>query len=159
DLYHHRFWSQAIRWAASDKPLLTGNRFVRFGTPQPVYSGGEPVKLVVRLSELAGADLAKLKVQARILRKDGPRKEEAAAVGSLRRRPLQRRVSDGTVRDLPGGQYSVELVIPGMEDKLKGPPGPDGNPAPLRSIFSVNRAESGEMLQLATNWDLLQEMA
>src|SRR6185369_1298157 len=24
DTYHHRFWGQAIRWAASDKPLVTG---------------------------------------------------------------------------------------------------------------------------------------
>src|SRR5439155_8203489 len=27
DTYHHRFWGQAIRWAASDTPLLTGNEF------------------------------------------------------------------------------------------------------------------------------------
>src|SRR5262249_30983897 len=25
DTYHHRFWGQAIRWAASDKPLVAGN--------------------------------------------------------------------------------------------------------------------------------------
>src|SRR3712207_8983625 len=41
DTYHHRFWGQTIRWAASDKPLVTGNEFVRFGTPQASYAGGE----------------------------------------------------------------------------------------------------------------------
>ncbi|HZY89917.1 MAG TPA: vWA domain-containing protein, partial [Gemmataceae bacterium] len=35
DTYHHRFWGQAIRWAAADKPLVTGNTYVRLGTPQP----------------------------------------------------------------------------------------------------------------------------
>ena len=47
DTYHHRFWSQTIRWAAADKPLVTGNRFVRFGTPQALYRDDEPVKLTV----------------------------------------------------------------------------------------------------------------
>ena len=44
DVYHHRFWSQTIRWAASDKPLVAGNTFVRFGTPQamlPRRRGGQ----------------------------------------------------------------------------------------------------------------------
>ena len=30
DTYNHRFWSQVIRWAASDRALVAGNEFVRF---------------------------------------------------------------------------------------------------------------------------------
>ena len=34
DAYHHRFWGQAVRWAASGK-LAAGNRLVRFGPSRP----------------------------------------------------------------------------------------------------------------------------
>src|SRR5207245_5472020 len=54
DTYHHRFWGQAIRWAASEKPLVTGNEFVRFGTRDAVYRHGQDIDLVVRLAEEAG---------------------------------------------------------------------------------------------------------
>src|SRR5439155_12012709 len=47
DLYHHRFWGQTIRWAASDKPLVTGNEFLRFGAREPVYQKGQEVEVVV----------------------------------------------------------------------------------------------------------------
>src|SRR4029077_17423698 len=43
DTYHHRFWSQIIRWAASDKPQT------RFGSRAPVYAEGENVDVFVRL--------------------------------------------------------------------------------------------------------------
>src|SRR5205823_107569 len=53
DTYHHRFWGQAIRWAASDKPLLIGNEFLRFGPRRPAVPQGQEVDLVARLSETA----------------------------------------------------------------------------------------------------------
>ena len=51
DKYHHRFWSQVIRWAASDRALTAGNDFVRFGVREPVYRSDQEVELLVRLSE------------------------------------------------------------------------------------------------------------
>src|SRR5437868_5360782 len=48
DTYHHRFWGQVIRWAATDKPLVTGNEYVRFGTREPIYRAGQEIELVVR---------------------------------------------------------------------------------------------------------------
>ena len=159
DTYHHRFWSQTIRWAASDKPLATGNKFVRFGTPQAVFAGSEPVKVIARLSEAVTADLSKMKVQARILRKAGDKKEVAIAVVTLKRRTMQPRVFEGQVRDLPGGQYLIELDSPDLKDKLEGKPGADGKAAPLRAAFGVTQPESEEMLHLGTNWTLLKELA
>ena len=53
DTYHHRFWGQAIRWAASDKPLLVGNEFLRFGPRKPAVPQGQEVEMVVRLRETA----------------------------------------------------------------------------------------------------------
>src|SRR5262249_33555807 len=67
--YHHRFWGQVVRWAASDKPLVAGNEHVRFGTREPVYRQGQEVELSVRLGDevtplrpdaLAGARIVRL---------------------------------------------------------------------------------------------------
>jgi hypothetical protein len=159
DTYHHRFWSQTIRWAASDKPLVTGNAFVRFGTPQAVHGHGEPVKVRVRLTEEFGNIPRDLVARARIVRRDKGKKETAVALVPLKRREFQPRVLEGEVRDLPGGEYFIELSIPRFEDKLEGPPGPDGKPGTLRAEFTVGEGESGEMAHLATNWTLLKELA
>src|SRR5207245_350942 len=97
---------------ASDKPLVTGNKFVRFGTPQAVYAGSEPVKMIVRMTEEVTADLSKLKAQARIIRKEPDKKEVTVALVPLKQREMQPRVFEGQVRDLPGGHYLIELVIP-----------------------------------------------
>jgi hypothetical protein len=159
DTYHHRFWSQTIRWAASDKPLVTGNRFVRFGTPQAVYREDEPVKLSVRLTEELDKLPPGMKAEARIIRKDADNKETVAAVVPLTARAFQQRLLEGQVRDLPAGRYEIELAIPHLEDKLQSPPGPDGKSGPLRATFSVMPGENGELVQLATNFTLLKELA
>jgi hypothetical protein len=158
DTYHHRFWSQTIRWAASDKPLMTGNQFVRFGTPQGVYSSGEAVKVVVRLSEEIADIPPDLKAQAKIVRKGGGKKETVVAVVPLKQRDFQQRVLEGQLRNLSGGQYHVELDIPAFKDKLAAPP-EGGKPGTLKAPFSVTEGESGEMMHLGTNWALLKELA
>jgi hypothetical protein len=160
DTYHHRFWGQVIRWAAADKPLVSGNEFVRFGTRDAVYQQGQEVDLVVRLGEeLGGRTLpADALAGARILRRSGD-KEEAVALVPLHRKEAQPRVLEGRLRDLPAGQYAVELAIPELADKLNGPPGPDGTSSPLRAAFTVMPPESDEKIELATNWPLLEELA
>lgn len=159
DVYHHRFWSQAIRWAASDKPLIAGNEWVRFGAPEPVYKQGQAVDLVVRLAEEVrplGPDAA---AGARVLRQEAGGKEEAVALVPLERREAQPRVLEGQVRDLPAGQYAIELVIPELGDRLNGPTGPDGQPGKLRAGFTVSGPEGEEIVELSLNWPLLEEIA
>jgi hypothetical protein len=154
DTYHHRFWSQAIRWAASDKPLVAGNEFLRFGTPQPVYHRGEEVEVVARLSEELGPLKPDLAAGARILRQGkAGEKEEAVALVPLVRREAQPRVLEGKVRDLPPGGYAVELVLPDFADKTVTPAGP------LRAGFTLLPPESRELVHLQTNWPLLEELA
>jgi hypothetical protein len=161
DKYHHRFWGQVIRWAASDKPLVTGNEQVRFGTREPVYDQGQEVDVVVRLAEDVPPLSPESRAGARILRlgEGDPPSEEAVALVPLKARPAQPRVLEGRVRDLPAGQYRIELAIPELADKLIGPSGPDGQPGKLRAPFSVSPRDNPEMLELATNWQLLQELA
>jgi hypothetical protein len=160
DTYHHRFWGQAIRWAAADKPLVTGNAYVRLGTPQPVYRQGQEVELTVRLNDEAGPLKPDLLAAARVLRLDGG-KEQAVALVTLARRPGQPRVLTGTLRDLPPGQYGVELVIPDLADKLLTPEEPKSERAgkPLRASFTLLPPDSREAVDLETKWPLLEDLA
>jgi hypothetical protein len=153
DTYHHRFWGQAVRWAASEKPLVTGNSYVRFGTRDAVYRHGQEVDLVVRLSEEAGPLAPDALAGARVLRLKEDGKEEAVALVPLGRREAQPRVLEGKLRDLPAGQYAVELAIPEMGDKLR-----DAG-KPLRATFRVAAPEGEELVELATNYPLLEELA
>ncbi|HMC65675.1 MAG TPA: vWA domain-containing protein, partial [Gemmataceae bacterium] len=160
DTYHHRFWGQLIRWAASDKPLVIGNEHVRFGTREPVYRQGQEVDVVVRLGDNVPPLKPGALAGARILRQGNEGQSEAAlALVPLARRTAQPRVLEGRVRDLPAGQYTVELAIPELADKLLGPPAPNGKRTPLRASFSVSSGDSDELIDLATNWPLLEELA
>jgi hypothetical protein len=156
DTYHHRFWGQAIRWAAADKPLVAGNEYLRFGTPQPLYRQGEEVEVVVRLNEEAGPIKPDLLSAARVLRKDGKAgTEETVALLPLGKREGQPRVLQGKLANLPAGQYAVELAIPELAGKLDDP----ASKKPLRATFHVLPPESSEMIDLQTNWPLLEELA
>jgi hypothetical protein len=159
DERHHGLWGQTIRWAASDKPLVTGNEFVRFGTPQPVYRPDEPLQVIVRISEEAGALRPDMTAGARLIRLDGD-KEEAVALLELNRREAQPRVLEGQLSNLPPGRYAIELVIPDLADKLRaGSPEPGQPDRWMRSLFTVLPTESREMIDLETRWPLLRELA
>jgi hypothetical protein len=157
DAYHHKFWGAVLRWAASDKPLMAGNAFVRFGTPQPVYRRGEAVEVIARLNDALGPVKPDLLAGARVVRlPDRPGEEEKqAALAPLARRPAQPRVLDAKkLRDLPAGRYAVELAIPDLADRLKDKAG-----KPLRSLFTVLPPESTEAVELETNRPLLDDLA
>jgi hypothetical protein len=104
---------------------------------------------------------------ARILRQGRPEeKEEAVALVPLIRRPAQPRLLEGQVPALPPGEYTVELVIPDLDAKLKSlPASPPGSPpgprqeGPLRAKFTVQPPESTELIDLETKWSLLEELA
>lgn len=160
DTYHHRFWGQAIRWAAADKPLVTGNDFVRFGTPQPIYRHGEDVEIVARLTEEAGPLKPNSPVGARIIKvNESSKKEEAVALVPLTARAAQPRVLEGKIRELPPGQYAVELVMPDLAEKLRTAAPPEGQPASLRASFTLTPPDSTETVHLETRYSLLEELA
>jgi hypothetical protein len=159
DTYHHRFWGQVIRWAAADAPLLTGNEFVRFGPRKPVIEQGSEVEIGVRFSEQAKRLAAGAPAAVRIIRiKDGQPEEGAGQVNLLRIEARPREM-EAKLRDLPPGKYVAELVIPDLSAQLLGPPGPDGKPTPLRAPFTVSARPSTELIDLATNLPLLEEIA
>jgi hypothetical protein len=152
DTYHHRFWSQIIRWAASDKPQT------RFGTRSPVYSHGQNVDVFVRLdAETIRSLPGQIAIEARILRL-GPGKEaEPAALVHLSGEGRQQ-ILEKQVANLSPGNYAVELVIsdPQFRERLLGrTPTPDR----VRATFTVTAADSAEKVNLEANWDLLHELA
>lgn len=154
DTYNHRFWSQVIRWAASDRALVAGNEYVRFGAREPVYRADEEVEIVARLSDKAkklGPDALS---GARLIRKPKPGQEEVIGLMPLKPHPVIPRELDGSQANLPPGEYDVELVIPDMEEKLNGPDGKK-----LRAHFQVLPADTGETLDLGTNWLLMEDIA
>jgi hypothetical protein len=162
DRYHHRFWGQVVRWAASDKPLAAGNKDIRFGTRDALYRQGQEIELQARLGVEAGQLRPGAPVTARILREPSASSDPlspSVALVPLTRREAQPRVLEGRFRDLPPGQYAMEVAIPEWSDKLQGPPGPDGKPTKLRASFTVLPPESEEMVELATNFPLLEELA
>jgi hypothetical protein len=152
DHYHHRFWGQLMRWAVSDPFLPEGNRYVRFGSKVPIYRHDQEVELLARLGEeTALPKTAALKV---IRRRDG-KPDEIAAVVTLAPQPQRPRMLEGKVKQLPAGNYRLELDIPELKDKL----------AELKQAageshgFTVTPPENGEQVDLATDWELLQNLA
>jgi hypothetical protein len=154
DTYNHRFWSQVIRWAASDRALVAGNEFVRFGSREPVYRADQEVAIVARFSDKVKKLPADALAGARLIRKPKPGVEEVNGLMPLRPHPVIPRELDGSQANLPAGEYDVELVIPDIEDKLNGPDGKK-----LRAHFQVLPADTGEMLDLGTNWLLMEDIA
>jgi hypothetical protein len=158
DRYHHRFWGQVVRWAASDQLLPAGNKYVRFGSREPVYRHGKPALVVARLEDAAGPLPPGMQAAARILR-EGAASREQPIVVPLTPAKAQPRLLQGQVPDLAEGRYRIELDIPHLGAKLKAPPEDKEDAGPRRDTFMVLPAESGEMFQLATNWPLLEALA
>ena len=155
DKYHHQFWSQVIRWAASDRALIAGNEFVRFGVREPVYRADQEVELLVRLSDKVKKLAPNALAGARLYRKtkaDGS--EESVVLAPLKPHPFVPGELDGLQANLPPGDYAMELAIPDIEEKLNGPDGKK-----LRAAFKVLPPDTGEMLNLATNWERMKEIA
>ncbi|WP_020472935.1 vWA domain-containing protein [Zavarzinella formosa] len=154
DTYNHRFWSQVIRWAASDRALIAGNEFVRFGAREPVYRADQEVELIVRLSDKVKNFKKDAMAGARLLHKPKGGPETAVGMMPLRPHPVIPREYIGSQGNLPPGDYDIELVIPDIEDKLNGPDGKK-----LRAHVQVLPADTGEMIDLATNWGLMEDLA
>jgi hypothetical protein len=155
DFYHHRFWGQLILWAASDQLLPAGNKYVRYGTKQPVYKGAEDVNILVRLEEAAPTPPAQAKVQARVILTPDKGDEQTVAVVPLTA-DAGGRLFKGVAKDLPAGKFRIEVDIPELADQLKV--APDGK-APAAATFVVLPTESIEQSQLAVDWSLLNSLA
>jgi hypothetical protein len=157
DRFHHKFWGQVIRWSASDKPLVAGNEYVRFGTREPVYRTGQAVEFIVRLSELTRTLSPDALAGVRLYRRGPGSSEQPLALIPLQRRDGRSRELETTFRDLPPGDYAAEIVIPDLAEQLKDPQSPDGSS--LRATFQIAPPETSELSELHANRALLEDIA
>lgn len=163
DHYHHRFWGQVAQWAASDRllPVTNATGTIRFGTREPIYNGGQDVEVVVRTSDAIKKLGPNAMKGARVVRLPEVvgGKETPAGLIPLTHPEGRPRDLSGKAHDLTPGKYVVELEIPEWADQLQGPPGPDGRATKLRCPFEVAPPDNEELVDLAANLSLLEELA
>lgn len=155
DLYHHRFWGQVMRWAVADAWLPEGNRLVRYGAKAPIYRHDQEVEVTARLGDDAPpikADTAKTKL---IRAEEG--KSDTVVSLLLAQDEHRPRQWTGKIKQLPPGHYRLELDIPELRGKLAEADGA-AKTAPSHG-FTVTPPENGELIDVATNWDLLRALA
>ncbi len=158
DAYHHRFWGQVSRWAA-DRPLQTNNRYLRFGSSEPVYKSGQDVELSVRFNDLKDAAKAAPGAQAEVRRR-GDDNGPPLAVVELTRKKDQADALEAKVPNLPDGDYQVRLKMDAAPEMTQSAPAaPDASPGPVQALFSVTPEDSAEMADLSMNRPLLDELA
>jgi hypothetical protein len=156
DQFHHYFWGQLVRWAASDKLLEGGGPQVRFGAAHAQYDPGDEVEVRLRM----GDEASKRKLsepRMKVLRKtdDG---EEVVSVVTLKARDGQPRLLEGKIRGLAEGTYRLEPEAAELQEWLRDP-ADDKTPKPRPALFEISMPESKEMLNLAPDWDQMEELA
>lgn len=159
DTYHHRFWGQLARWSAADKLLPAGNRFIRYGPREPAYSEGQEVELAVRLGENLPRFDGAADARANLYRKKADGTEEKVAVVPLSANSRQPNLLEAKVGDLPAGVYRMELDMPKHRAQLAEPNDDKDAPAKGRDLFRIWPREHGELLDLSTNWSVMQGLA
>jgi hypothetical protein len=159
DRFHHRFWGQIVRWAASGA-LQAGNAQVRFGPVKSRYEEGEGVVLQARISEGIAGVGPELLIAARIY-KTGPRtggaQGEPVAIVPLRSVAGQPRAFRGDALTLPAGWYVMRLDVPQLAEDLRLSSAPDAK-VPEAGVEVVSR-EGSELVELAAARDQVEQLA
>lgn len=150
DTFHHRFWGQLTRWAAADKLLPAGNRFVRFGSREPVYHEGQSAEILVRLNAETATLPKDAAASVRVFRIDDKDAKEIASA-PLKTTEGQPRLLQAQLGDLPTGNFRVQLVIPFLKDKI--------DDKDNQATFTVTPATPRELRDLSSDWPLLTELA
>jgi hypothetical protein len=163
DRIHHRFWGQVAQWAVSSRllPAVNAAGTIRFGTREPAITAGRTGEFVVRATESVRPLPPQALKGAKVIRlPDGSLgKESLTALVPLM--PVEGRPRELTaeLRGLLPGRYAVELDVPEWNDQLRGPPGSNGRPVPLRARFEVLPPDGDELADLSANRELLEQIA
>lgn len=104
DTYHHRFWSQVLRWATANK-LSAGTRHVRLGTDRYRYAAGESVIVRAQLLDEKDSSVSNAKVVVRVYQGN-----QAVLKKTLAYVPESQGLYQGDLGPLPGsGVYRIEV--------------------------------------------------
>lgn len=152
DKYHHRFWGQIGRWAASSKSSA-GNENVRFGPDRTSVVEGEEVQVRARWSKRTFVRFPNIKGKAVVYRADDVARKNPVETVPLKpdnSRPL---FHGGRILSLEPGEYKIRLKVdPPHGDKLN-------NGKPIEADLIVKNKRSVEMRILNANKPLLAQMA
>ncbi len=159
DKYHHRFWGQLARWSAAERLLPAGNRYLRYGSRDPIYAEGQEVELAVRLSDALLPLKDPSQARAKLHRKNADGAEELIAVAPLSIHPRQPNLLEAKVRDLSAGVYRMELDLPQYRQQLAEPSDDKTASVKGRDLFRVFPREQKELFDLSVNWSLMQSLA
>ena len=159
DKYHHRFWGQVVRWAASTR-LVAGNPFVRFGPAKAHYVEGERIEIDARISEGTSGVGPELLVAAKIYTADpktGGAAGDLVAVMPLRSLPGQPRMFGGDALSLPAGRYVIRLDVAQLAQTLGQ--GAGASSTIPEATFEVGDRETSERVELAATRDQVEHLA
>lgn len=143
DQFHHRFWGQIARWAATTK-LSAGNEFVQFGSLRSSYTVGEPVTLQARWS--AGFARQHPDRKAKVELQRGDTIVGAAELTSEPQRPL---VWSTLLGELAPGDYRARLTMDGVAP----------SPKPIDAEFTINAPQGSETADVTADATFLESVA
>ncbi|MCA9109036.1 MAG: hypothetical protein KDA52_03735, partial [Planctomycetaceae bacterium] len=148
DQYHHRFWGQIARWAASFR-ASAGNEHVRFGPEKTEVELGEDVVLRASWNQHFLNEFPNLQARAEIFPINA--NEAADPVLTVTLDPTDERpyVHEGIVNSLPAAEYRVELHVEHA----------DLGEEPISAELMVSEKPTVELAELAADRDLLQQIA
>lgn len=143
DQFHHRFWGQLARWAATTK-LSAGNEFVQFGAVRSSYAVGEAVSVEARWSARFVQQHPQRTATVELVR--GSELLERRKLTADEKRPL---VASTVWDDLPPGDYRARLRIEGVT------PAPDV----VESTFTVAAPQGTETADVTAEPAFLEGLA
>ncbi|WP_373651319.1 hypothetical protein [Schlesneria sp. DSM 10557] len=147
DQYHHRFWGQLARWAATNK-MSSGTDFVRFGTEKANVEMGQPAVVRALWTRAFLLKHPQLQARAEFFRPEDP-DDKPTSVVELKpasKQPLQH---EGQIASLAAGEYRVKLAADGGILGQK----------PIQTTIFVDQKESLEMIDVSSNQILLAQIA
>jgi uncharacterized membrane protein len=143
DLYHVKYWQQVANWIAED-PFAARDKFVSLDAGGVTYRPGDTAEIKVRLRDGEGKPVSNAAVDA-VLTREGKRVATVSLAPDENAGGLFR----GRTAALEPGTYTVTVESPAILER----------DAKARTEFKVEAQETGELLQLSLNEELLQKIS
>ena len=143
DLNHVKYWNQVANWIA-EIPFAVRDKFVSLDAGGITYRPGESAEIRVRLRDGEGKPVTNAGVDA-VLSRDGKK------VATIRLAPDDNAggLFRGKTAGLEPGNYEVAVESAAIAER----------DAKARTEFKVEPRETGELIQLSLNEDLLRQIS
>lgn len=148
DIYHHKFWGQALRWATADK-MLAGTTLVKLGTDRSHYGPDQPVRLRAKIVKADFSPLEADDVTVRIFQ--GDREVRRRVLNYVPRSPGIYTADIGT---LPSGVYRAELASQAVTELLR-----IDRAQTAQTHFSVDPSTPIELMELSADRSVVASLA